>query len=123
MCFVIADCAHSGTAAFAFADLAAVLEHDVVGFDPFAAAFANAVNLVLGLVFEELAVPCSFELLGEEFVDMFEVDVFVRAAARRHVGGVSDGHLEDAPKTRVAHTVFAGEAGGLGDGDVIRAAC
>ena len=117
--FVIADRAHARAAALAFADLAAVLDGDVVGLDPLATPLAHTIYFVLGLVFEELAVPVLLEVLVEELVDVLEVDVVVGAAAGGHVCGVGDGHLEDALEAGVAHAVFAGEARGFGEGDVV----
>lgn len=107
MCFIIADGTHPGAATFAFAYLSAMFKHDVIGLDPLTAAFADTVDLVLRLVFEEFAIPGLLEFLVEEFVDVFEIDMFVCAAARRHMSWVCDGHLENASKTRVTHSMFA----------------
>ena len=123
MCFVITDRAHSGAAAFTFRDLPAVLDGDVVGFDPVPTALADAIHLVFRFVFEELAVPRLLEILCEQLVNVFEVDMFLCAAARRHVCGICDGHFEDPPEAGMAHAVFAGEAGGFGKGHVVGAAC
>ena len=123
MCFVIADGADSSTAAFALAYLATVLEHDMVRLDPLTAAFADAVDLILSLVFEKLSVPGFLEFLIEQSVNVFEIDMFVCAAARRHVSRVGNGHLEDTSKTSVAHPMLARQEGGPGDGNVVGATC
>lgn len=121
MSFVIANGAHSSAAAFAFAYLSAVLEHDVIRLDPLSAAFANAVDLVLCLVLDELAIPGFLELLVEQLVNVFEIDMFVCAAARWHMSWIGNGHLEDASKTCVAHSVLAWQEGRPGDGNVVGA--
>lgn len=89
--FVVTDRADTSAAAFAFPYLPAVFGRDVIGFDPLAAAPGDAVDFILGLVFEEFPVPVSLEGLVEEFVHVFQVDVRFCAAARRHVCGVGDG--------------------------------
>ena len=91
-----------GPAAAAFAVLAATsgaaaeVEVDVTGLDPFTAAFGGAVEAVAGHVFFVLDVPLFLEFGVEEFVDVFEGDVFGCAASGRHVLGVRDGHGEYA---------------------------
>ena len=88
--FVIADRTYAGAAAFAFAYLAAVLDCDVMRLDPLTAVFANAVDFVSCLVFEEFSIPVLLELLIEEFINMLEIDVVVCTATWGHVSGVCD---------------------------------
>lgn len=69
---------------------------DVFGFDPGAAPAGGAVDAVFGGVFLVFAVPATFEFVVVEFVDVFEVDVFGRAAFWGHVLGVGDAEVEEA---------------------------
>ncbi len=86
--------AHFGLAARAFPVFTACIGAagdigvDVGRFDPFAAATLGAVQPVLGGIFLVFLVPFHLELQVEEFVDMFEGDVFGGIAAPgRHVLG------------------------------------
>lgn len=84
-------------AVFAAASCAAAeVQVDVAGLDPFTAAFCGAVEAVVGHVFFVFDVPLFLEFGVEEFVDVFEWDVFRCAASGRHVLGVRDGHDEYA---------------------------
>ena len=105
--FVVADSTHLGAAPLAFADLPAAFSRDMTRLDPFATILPYAINPVLGFVFLELAIPRLLELLVEELVHMFQVDVIVCATARRHMRWIGDGHFEYSLKTRMTHAVFA----------------
>lgn len=119
MCFIVTNGADFGTATFAFANFPAMFDCDMAWLDPVATVAADAVDPVLGLILEKLPVPCLLELLAKELVNMFQVDVIVCATSRRHMCRIGDGHLEDTPQTRVAHSMLAWQACRFGDWNLI----
>jgi hypothetical protein len=119
---IVADCTDSGTALLALTDLAAVFDADVIGFDPLATTLTDAVDFILGLKFQELPVPGPFEVLGEEFVDVLQINMVIGTTAWWHVGGIGETHLENALETCMAHAVFAWQTSGFRDGDIVGAA-
>jgi hypothetical protein len=99
--------AHPCFALLAPPDFPTILNLDIVRFDPGAASPSRAIYSVLRLEFSISAVPQFFELLIEELVHVFQVDVLIRTTSRRHVSRVLDGHGEDALEARMAHAVSA----------------
>jgi hypothetical protein len=79
---------------------------DMAWLDPFATTFGDAVDTVLGLVLLKLAIPCLLEILVEELVDVLEINMIICAAARWHMGGILDGHLENALETYMTHAML-----------------
>ena len=105
MHFVITDTTDSRTAALAFSNLAPIFNGYVIRLDPFSTTPGRTVHPISCCVFLELAIPCLFEILIEEPINVPERNVIRGAAPRRHVCRVSDGHVEDAPEAGMAHTV------------------
>lgn len=122
MPFAVAEAAHFGFAAAAFAVPAARtgVPKDAAGSDPLAAAGARAVEPVLRGVFEVFLVPLSLEFVVEVLVDVFQRDVVGCAAAWRHVLGVGQGELEDPCHAWPAPSVGAGEFGCSAARNIVR---
>jgi len=121
--FAVTYSAHARAATFAFSYLAAALNGNVGGFDPFATAAGGTVKSVLRLVLGEFAIPGLFELLIEKLVHVLEVNMLVCTTPWWHVSGIGDGQLEDAFEAGVAHSMCAWEFGGSGYTHFIVTAC
>jgi hypothetical protein len=67
--------------------------------DPLATVLCGTVEAILCRILLILCVPQYLEFVVEQVVDVFERDVILIAALRRHVYGVLDGHGEDATET------------------------
>jgi hypothetical protein len=65
------------------------------GLDPFAATLDGAVYPVLSCILLIFLVPLHFETRVEEFFDVFQGNVILSAALRRHVLWISDRHCKD----------------------------
>ena len=122
--FAVAGVADLGAAAAAFPILttcvgaAGGVHVDLRRFDPLAAATGRAVYAVFGGEFMVFLVPFHLEAEVEQLLHVFQGNVVLGAAPRRHVLGIGDGHGEDPSEAGVAHTVFASQLGGFGDGNV-----
>jgi hypothetical protein len=87
---VIADGTDLCAALFALAYLSAMLDCDMTRLNPFATVLTDAVDSVLGLVFEKLSIPVLLEVLVEQLVHVLQIDVIIRAAPWWHVSWISD---------------------------------
>ena len=67
---IVADAAHFRAATFAFPYLSPRLHFDLLGLDPFSAATRGTVYTILRGVLLKLAVPCLFEVLVEEPINV-----------------------------------------------------
>lgn len=99
--------AHPCFALLAPPDFPAILNLDIVRFDPGAAFPSRAIYAVLRLEFSVFAIPQDLELLIEELVNVLQIDMLIRTTSRRHVSRVLDRHGKDALQARMAHAVSA----------------
>lgn len=95
--FAIASAAHFCSAAATFSIFAATVgttrgvEVDICRFDPFATTPCRAVDAILGSVLLVFLIPFHLELCIEKFLDVFQGDVILSAAFRRHMLRISNG--------------------------------
>lgn len=96
VCLVVTDRTDSRATSLAFSHLAAMFKADVIRLDPLTTLRGRAVESVLGVVLQELAIPSLLEALVEQLIDVLEIDVVLCAAPRRHMCRIGDRHPEDA---------------------------
>lgn len=120
--FAIAGRADFGAAPIAFAVLTTRvgLGVNICRLDPFAAPFGGTVDAVFGGIFLVFLVPFHFETQVEELLNVFERYVILSAAFGRHMLRVGHRQGKNPPEAGMAHTVFAGQFGGSGDGNIGR---
>lgn len=127
--FVVAQAADFRLASLTYAKFpsvigpAALIFVDVIWFDEGTATAGGAVDAVFGSVFQVFAIPILFEFVAEKSLDLGKGYHVCGAALGRHVLWISNGQLEDAAKTVVAHAVVAFELDGFGYRNVVCKAC
>ncbi len=96
MPFAIASAAHFCSTAATFPIFAASvgatrgIEVDVCRFDPFTTSSCRAVDAILGSVLLVFLIPFHLEFCIEKFLDVFQRDVVLSAAFRRHMLRISN---------------------------------
>jgi hypothetical protein len=88
MHFLRTVAAYKCLAVLALPDLSTFLHGDVVRFDPCTTLTRWTVDAILGLVLLKLAIPKNLEFLVEQLVNVFEINVLVCTAPRRHMSGI-----------------------------------
>lgn len=94
------------------------IDVDICRLDPFAAPFGGTIDAVFGGIFLVFLVPFHFEAHVEELLNVFKRYVVLSAAFGRHMLGIGHRQGENPAEARMAHTVFASQFGGFGDGNI-----
>lgn len=117
---VVAYAAYPCPAPLTLPYFATIFEVDMVRFDPFATMTSRAVDTIPSGVLLKFPVPCLFELLVKELVNMLERNVLSSAAFGWHVGRIGNRHCKYAAQAIVAHPMSTCKFRSLDEWDVIR---
>ena len=85
------------------------IDVNVCRFDPLAATSSGTVDTVFSRILLKLLVPFDLELIGKQFLHMFQGDMIGGTAFRGHVLRIRGRHNKDSLEAIVTHAVPAGK--------------